>query len=112
MNKVVSSLNLPVVSGLLQKHVEHGAILYKIVDESLWMTNDVASELGESIRYMIDIGCRPFQAHLVIVLAEGGRGRTYDELRYWQASGGTGVTLYDHELDDYLKAESNRIEGK
>lgn len=76
------------------------------------MTPDVAKVLYESLVYMLDAGCRPHQAHLIVLITEGGRGRTYDELRYWQASGGTGVALYDHELDAYLKAEEKRIEGK
>lgn len=109
---MVSPLGLPTVASLLPKHVKHGAILYKIVDEQLWMTPDVAKVLYESLCFMLDTGCRPHQAHLIIVLTEGGRGRTYDELRYWQASGGTGVTLYNHELDAYLKSEDKRVEGK
>lgn len=109
---MVSPLGLPTVASLLPKHVQHGAILYKIVDEQLWMTPDVAKVLYESLCFMLDTGCRPHQAHLIVLITEGGRGRTYDELRYWQASGGTGVALYEHELGAYLKSEERRIEGK
>lgn len=113
ISKVVTPSPLPATTGsLLRKHVEHGAILYTVVDEELWMVEDTAIALYQSLEYMLELGASPHQCMLVLVLMDSTHGRTYDQLRYWQRSGGVGIAVEDSNLTTFFKNEELYIEGK
>ena len=113
VNKIVTPLGIPAVSdNLLAKHVERGAVLYLIMDEELWITQDIAKRLYESLAYMQSLGAKQNQMMLVLVLMESDRGREYDQLRYWQRSGGIGICIEQNNLDLFFKNENKYVEGK
>lgn len=113
VSKVVSPLAMPAKNDVLVgKHVERGAILYLILDETLWIDRDGAELLYESISYMKSLGASQSQCYLVLVLTESSRGREYEQLRYWQRSGGCAIGIEEHNLEKFFKNEDKYIEGR
>jgi hypothetical protein len=110
---IATAMNLPVVTdALIQKHVANGAVLYLVVDEDLFMTEDSASILYAGLSKMQELGATQKQSMLVIKLMSSASARPYDQLRYWQRSGGIAIALEPNEVDPFFKAESRWIEGE
>ena len=113
LSRIATASTLPVVTdALVQKHVEKGAVLYLVVDESLFMTQDAAEVLLNGITKMQELGASQSQSMLVIKLMSSASARPYSQLRYWQRSGGIGIALEPNEVEPFFKAESLFIEGK
>lgn len=113
ISAVITPSMLPVVADpLLRKHVEAGAILVKVVEESLFMTEETAEEVYQSLSHMLELGARYNQALLVVKLMSRGSARPYDQLVYWIASGGIAIAVDDDEVDTVLKTFDRLLEGK
>ena len=113
ISAVITPSALPVVADpLLRKHVEAGGILVKIVEESLFMTEESAAEVYQSLSHMLELGGRYNQCLLVVKLMSRGSARPYDQLVYWIASGGIAIAVDDDEVDVVLKTFDKLLEGK
>lgn len=112
VSAVVTPSGIPVVEPLLKKHVDAGAILVRVVDEDLFMTEQSAQDVFESLSYMLELGARYNQCLLVVKLMTRGSARPYDQLVYWIASGGIAIAVDNDEVDTVLKTFDRLLEGK
>lgn len=108
--KIVTALGLPTVTDeLLQKHLERGSVLYLTVDEDMFMTENSAEELYETLSWMLSLEAAQCQSMLVVRLMSSASPRPYDQLRYWQRSGGCAIALEPSEVDPFFRDEDRWI---
>jgi hypothetical protein len=107
---VISPLSLPAITeSLVRKHVEAGGKLFKVIEEPVFVDENVGRELSESIFAMRDLGASTAQSVLVVILPDGRSPRYTEVQDVWHGAGGVTYVINENDLDSFLKAQIEAV---
>lgn len=94
---VVTDLSMPLITtNMLKRHVENGAVLYKVIEEPLFFTNDIKEDLLQSMMAMRATLASPVQMVLLITVGTDIRKPDFIEVqRFWNVIGGVSYVVED-----------------
>jgi hypothetical protein len=108
---MITKLVMPPVSdSLVRKHIENGAVLYRVL--STKELKDISDgQLLANLSKMIDLGAKSYQCVLVI---DTGRELLafedyVDKVDLWVDHGGTSIATYGHPISAYLLFREKKI---
>jgi hypothetical protein len=110
---MITKLVIPPISdSLVRKHVENGAVLYRVL--STKELRDIESgQLLANLSKLIELGAKSWQCVLVV---ETGREvldfeNYIDKIDLWVDHGGTSVATHGHPVSAYIHSREKKILG-
>jgi hypothetical protein len=102
-----TDLSMPVLSdSFIKQHVSENATLYKVVDEPVFITDNIMTGIMSAMMNMIIMGASQSQSVLVVLVGDGRDTIKRNELaRIWENLGGVAVVIAADSLEDFLKEE-------
>lgn len=107
INYLRTDLSMPTISNaFLREHVASGGTLYKVIEEPLFVDNEVRDEVMAALLEMIKLGASQSQSVLIVTCPDGRETIKQLELkRIWENIGGVAILIRDRDLESFLESE-------